>query len=129
MSIRAAQPTGSFSGSEPSRRTAKSSHASGFSAWLRNRTLALSGVQPTTWSGPGCHVSRLGSPPSAGTTKTSWLPSYSPVKAIHFPSGEKRGKYSVPGWDVRRRAMPPASPTTQRSSSAAKTMRVPLMSG
>src|SRR2546426_1095210 len=50
-----------------------------------------SAVQPWTRSAPGCHVKRFGSPPSAGTTYTSRLPAYSPLKAIHFPSGEKCG--------------------------------------
>src|SRR5689334_349831 len=48
-----------------------------------------SGVQPCTESAPGCHVSRLGSPPSDETTYTSTLPAYSPLNAIHLPSGEK----------------------------------------
>ena len=33
-------------------------------------------------------VSLFGSPPSAGTMYTSRFPSYSPVNAIHVPSGE-----------------------------------------
>src|SRR6185436_19702032 len=56
-----------------------------------NRIDLPSGVQPSTRSAPGCHVSRFGSPPSAGTTYTSTLPAYSPLKAIHLPSGEKCG--------------------------------------
>ena len=39
----------------------------------------------------GCHVSRFGVPPSTGITYTSTLPSYCPVKAIHWPSGENTG--------------------------------------
>src|SRR5436190_16404904 len=50
-----------------------------------------SGVHPCTVSAPGCQVKRFGSPPSAATTYTSRLPAYSPLKAIHFPSGEKCG--------------------------------------
>ena len=56
-----------------------------------NTTDLLSGVQPSTRSGLGCHVSRLGSPPSAETTYTSALPAYSPLNATHLPSGENRG--------------------------------------
>ena len=38
-------------------------------ARLEAKTIDLpSGIQPCTLSAPGCHVSRLGSPPSAGTT-------------------------------------------------------------
>ena len=40
-------------------------------------------------------MSRLGTPPAAGTTYTSWLPSYSPVKATIVPSGEKLGERLV----------------------------------
>src|SRR6185503_7095574 len=54
-----------------------------------NSTDLPSGVQPSTMSAPGCQVSRCGSPPSAGTTYTSKLPAYSPLNAIHRPSGEK----------------------------------------
>ncbi len=32
-----------------------------------NNTRLPSGVQPWTVSAPGCHVSRVGSPPSVGT--------------------------------------------------------------
>ena len=56
-----------------------------------------SGVQPRTRSGAGCQVSRFGTPPEAGTTKTSTLPSYSPVKAMRVPSGENAGSVSLPG--------------------------------
>src|SRR4051812_10562798 len=72
-----------------------------------------SGVQPCTRSLPGCHVSRFGSPPSAGTTYTSTLPAYSALKAIDLPSGEKWGFDDSPGKLVRRRAMPPARSTVQ----------------
>ena len=41
------------------------------------------------------------------------MPSYSPVKATCFPSGEKRGEVSEPSWEVRRRAEPPASGAIQ----------------
>ena len=72
-----------------------------------------SGDQPCTLSAPGCHVSRFGSPPSAGTTYTSVLPEYSPLNAIHFPSGEKCGLVVSPWKLVRRRATPPARSTLQ----------------
>ena len=39
-----------------------------------NMTLAPSAVHPCTVSAAGCQVSRLGSPPSTGTTYTSVLP-------------------------------------------------------
>src|SRR5215212_6201391 len=60
----------------------------------RNRTRLLLGIQLTATSAPGWKVKRRGSPPSAGMMKTSTLPSYCPVKAIHFPSGEKIGSPS-----------------------------------
>src|SRR5512132_4281015 len=72
-----------------------------------------SGIHPCTVSAPGCQVSRLGSPPSALTTYTSRLPAYSPLNAIHFPSGEKCGFEVCPGKLVIRRARPPARGTTQ----------------
>jgi hypothetical protein len=74
-----------------------------------------SGVQPTTASSAGWNVSRRGVPPVAGTTKTSWLPSYSPLKATSVPSGENWGFVSDPTPDVRCRAVPPSRPTIQRS--------------
>src|SRR6267378_629393 len=57
----------------------------------------------------------FGVPPSAGMTYTSGLPSYSPVKAIHFPSGENLGKTSSPIWEVSRRAEPPSREEIHRS--------------
>src|SRR5262245_18702161 len=74
---------------------------------LANITAFESGVQPCTTSPPGCHVSRLGSPPSAGTTYASTLPLYSALKAIHFPSGENFGLVVAPWKLVIRRATPP----------------------
>src|SRR5688500_11557414 len=56
-----------------------------------NRMDRPSGVQPSTMAEPGCHVKLFGSPPSLGTRYTSKLPAYSPLKAIHLPSGEKCG--------------------------------------
>ena len=76
-------------------------------------TLLPSGVQPCTWSGPGCHVRRVGSPPSEGTTYTSTLPPYSPLKATLRPSGENFGFVVWPWKLVSRRAVPPARSTTQ----------------
>src|ERR1041385_3312025 len=72
-----------------------------------------SGVQPSTTSGLGCHVSRLGSPPPPETTYTSALPAYSPLNAIHLPSGEKRGFEACPWKLVSLRASPPARGTIQ----------------
>ncbi len=62
-------------------------------------------------------------------TKTSRLPSYSPVNAICDPSGENFGKYSVPGCVVNRLAIPPAAGATHRSASAENTTRSPWRSG
>ena len=42
-------------------------------------------------SSAGWNVRRCGTPPVLGTTYTSRLPSYSPVNAMEFPSGEKCG--------------------------------------
>src|SRR5258706_9252593 len=78
-----------------------------------NTTAFPSGVQPSTWSGPGCQVSRRGSPPSAGTTYTSRLPAYSPLNATQRPSGEKRGLLACPWKLVSRCASPPARGTIQ----------------
>src|SRR5258708_38778503 len=83
-----------------------------------------SGVQPCTVSAPGCQVKRFGSPPSAATMYTSKLPAYSPEKAIHFPSGEKRGFVVWPWKLVTRPATPPARGTTQRFCAYAKAMCV-----
>jgi hypothetical protein len=44
---------------------------------------------------------------------TSKLPAYSPLKAIHLPSGEKCGLVVCPWKLVRRRALPPLRGTTQ----------------
>src|SRR5512138_158443 len=72
-----------------------------------------SGVHPSTISAPGCQVNRCGSPPSAETTYTSKLPAYSPLKAIHFPSGEKCGFAVCPWKLVSLLAAPPPRATTQ----------------
>ena len=50
---------------------------------------------------------RLGTPPVAGTVKTSMLPSYSPVKASVLPSGEKMGwsRAGAGGEPVRHAAL------------------------
>src|SRR6266481_3121031 len=87
----------------------------------RKRMFLPSGVQPRTMSFDGWKVSRFGSPPSADMTYTSGLPSYSPVKAIHFPSGENFGNTSSPTWEVRRRAVPPSREEIHRSPAYAKT--------
>src|SRR5262245_28786147 len=93
-------------------------------------TIALpSGVQPCTTSGTGCHVSRRGSPPSAETTYTSRLPAYSPLNAIHLPSGEKRGLPACPWKLVSRRASPPARGTIQMFCAYANAICVALTVG
>ena len=88
-----------------------------------------SGVQPSARSGEGCQVSLFGTPPAAGTTKTSTLPSYSPVKAMSLPSGENTGSVSVPAPLVRRAASPPSRGTLHKSPAYAKTMWVLLRVG
>src|SRR3982751_1451604 len=44
---------------------------------------------------------------------TSRLPAYSPLNAIHFPSGEKWGFNVCPWKLVKRRALPPERGTVQ----------------
>ena len=58
---------------------------------------------------------RLGTPPVAGTVKTSVLPSYSPEKASVPPSGENAALLSAPAPAVRRVAMPPLRLTVHKS--------------
>ena len=58
---------------------------------------------------------RLGTPPTEGVVNTSVLPSYSPVKAIAEPSGEKWGSLSTPTPVVSRVARPPLRDTVQMS--------------
>ncbi len=112
----AAMCSGSLSGSPPSRPTVNSSEKREYAVRVEAKSTRLpSGVQPMTVSAAGCHVSRFGSPPEAGITKTSTLPSYSPVKAMRLPSGEKDGLVSTPGPAVRRRAAPPSRGTLHRS--------------
>src|SRR5687768_14074072 len=86
-------------------------------AWVarpdENTTCLPSGVQPCTWSLPGCQVSRFGSPPRDGTTYTSVLPAYWPLKAISAPSGENCGLVASAAKLVIRRASPPERATTQ----------------
>ena len=86
-----------------------------FSRLDEKTTRCPSGVQPWTMSGPGCHVSRRGSPPSTGTTYTSVLPPYWPENATQRPSGESCGFVSCPGKLVSRRASPPSRSTIQMS--------------
>src|SRR5579872_2148463 len=88
-----------------------------------------SGVQPSTVSAPGCQVRRFGSPPSDETTYTSTLPAYSPLNAIHFPSGEKCGFVVRPWKLVRRRATPPPRSTTQMLLAYANAICVVLTVG
>ena len=88
-----------------------------------------SGVHPRTLSCAGCHVSRLGTPPTEGMTNTSTLPSYSPLKAISDPSGEKTGLFSAPAPTVSLLASPPSRPTLHRSPAYTKTMCVRLNVG
>ena len=83
--------------------------------WEAKSTAEPVGVNAWTRSAPGCQVRRFGSPPAAGMTNTSTLPSYSPLKATSEPSGENRGLVSLPGWEVRRREDPPSRLVIQRS--------------
>src|SRR5271156_6845072 len=80
-----------------------------------NRIREPSGVQPSTTSGEGWNVIRFGTPPWAGTVKTSTLPSYSAVKAIWEPSGENFGFVFKPAPAVSRLASPPLRGTLQSS--------------
>ncbi len=57
------------------------------------------------------------------------FPSYWPVKAIDFPSGENRANISKPASLVRRRATPPATGTVYRSPAYVKTTWVPWIAG
>src|SRR5207253_5230695 len=93
------------------------------------RTAEPSGVKPSAMSLFGCNVSRFGTPPAVGTTNTSVLPSYRPVKAIIDPSGENFGPASTPGCDVRRRTFVPSRLATQRSFAYAKAMWSLLTAG
>src|SRR5260370_3797862 len=107
---------GSFSSTPPSAGTVNISAKREYAALGELKTMRLpSGVQPRTRSGAGCQVSLFGTPPEAGTTKTSTLPSYSPVKAMRVPSGENAGSVSLPLPLVRRTASPPSRGTLQRS--------------
>ena len=80
------------------------------------RTAEPSGVKPRTQSLPGCQLRRSGTPPFAETTYTSVLPSYSALKAIRLPSGEKTGLDSIPSSTVSRFGEEPSLFATQRSS-------------
>ena len=70
-------------------RVSPSYHDVGFAA----KAISVpSGVQPMTQAIVAPRkVRRRGSPPRAGITKSSGLPSSVEMKAIHFPSGESRG--------------------------------------
>jgi len=112
----AAMCSGSFSGRPPSSPTVNSSENREYAVRPEAKSTRLpSGVHPITASGAGCQVRRLGSPPSAGITNTSTLPSYSPVKAMRVPSGENDGLVSTPGPAVSLRAVPPSRGTLHRS--------------
>jgi hypothetical protein len=74
-------------------------------------------------------VRRFGTPPSAGTTNTSVLPSYCAEKAISFPSGENAGRASMPSSVVSRRTSVPSSFATHRSSAYTNATCVPLVAG
>src|SRR6516162_7680735 len=104
---------GSASGVPPSTGTVYNRSKSAYASRdVLNTIFFPSGVQPTTTSEPGCQVILLGVPPSAGITYTSAFPSYSPVKAIDFPSGENEGWLSCPPV-VNCRASPPDRGTLQ----------------
>src|SRR5690606_6330081 len=94
-----------------------------------NTTRLPSGVQPCTLSAPGCHVSRRGSPPDAGTTYTSVLPPYCALNAIQLPSGENDARVSCPSKLVSRVALPPLRGTTQMSFAYSNAMCVALIVG
>jgi hypothetical protein len=79
------------------------------------RTAFPSGVKSWTVSRDGCHVSRFGTPPTAGTTKTSRFPSSSALKARSAPSGLKAGFDFTPGPDVIRWTFVPSRRAVQRS--------------
>src|SRR5262249_37294977 len=121
----AARGSGTAVSMPPVSGTVKSWETPAAWAWREERktTLLPSGVQPTTTSSPGWKGSRWGVPPAVGTTKTSGLPSYSPVKATSAPSGEKAGLRSCPPV-VNRRASPPSRLTTHRLAAYAKTTSV-----
>src|SRR5438045_742288 len=57
------------------------------------------------------------------------LPSYSHVKAINEPSGEKMRPISVPGELVRRSAFPPERGTLHRSPAYENTICVRFIAG
>src|SRR5689334_20027356 len=79
-------------GNPPSVDTTYSGEPHGYVARTEENTTPFpSGVQFTTLSAPLCHVSCFGSPPATGITNTSLLPMRLLEKAIHLPSGEKRG--------------------------------------
>ncbi len=74
-----------------------------------------SGVKPWTRSRPGCHVSRFGTPPAAGTTYTSRFPSISALYARSEPSGLKTGLVFNPNPEVIRCTPVPSSAHVQMS--------------
>src|SRR5205814_10321851 len=75
--------SGSFSSTPPAAGTVNISSKREYDVREEPKMMRLpSGVQPRTRSVAGCHVSLFGTPPEAGTTNTSTLPSYSPVKAM-----------------------------------------------
>jgi hypothetical protein len=79
------------------------------------RTAVPSGVQFNTVSSAECEVNCLTVPPAAGMRYTSRLPLRSDEKAIHLPSGEKRGYTSRALWTVRRWTFEPSSLATHTS--------------
>src|SRR5271154_1413588 len=93
------------------------------------RIFLPSGVHPAAISGPSWKVTRRGVPPFAEIMYTFSFPSYSPVKAIHWPSGEKCGPRLMPGPAVRRTASPPSRLTFQRSVPYMNAMSVRLKVG
>src|SRR5277367_3679566 len=93
------------------------------------RIFLPSGVHPAAMSGPSWKVTRRGVPPFAEIMYTFSFPSYSPVKAIHWPSGEKCGPRLMPGPAVRRTASPPSRLTFQRSLPYMKATSVRLRVG
>src|SRR5882724_2522541 len=78
-------------------------------------------VHPTTSVFAPKYVSLRASPPSAGITYTSRLPSSRPLNASHAPSRESAGWLTEPRPEVSRRAIPPPAETVHRSSSLTNT--------
>jgi len=80
-------------------------------------------------SGEGCQVNLVGIPPSTGIVNTSILPSYSPLKAIVFPLGEKTGFDSIPSSIVSLLGFEPSLLAIHISSAYTNAICDELMAG